>query len=413
MDRIKKVDDEVYKILSEELKRQQENIILIASENYVSLAVLQTQGCIMTNKYAEGYSEERFYQGCKYYDEIELLAINRAKKLFGAEYVNVQPHSGSQANMAVYFAILNNNDKVLSMKLDHGGHLTHGLKQNFSGRYYRWAFYGVSKKTEMIDYDDVLKIASKFKPKLIVCGASSYPRIIDFEKFRKIADRCGALLMADIAHIAGLIVGGVHPDPVPYCDFVTTTTHKTLRGGRGAIIMCKKKYANLIDGAVFPGLQGGPLMHEIAARAVAFKEALTVAFKKYQQNIVKNSKVLANELLNNNIRLISGGTDNHLMLVDVKPLGLNGKKAAEILEEAGIIVNANQIPFDKLPPTLTSGIRIGTPALTTRGMGEKEMIDIANWISQLLRQPSNKKLQKAIKVKVNKLCARFPIYRNL
>lgn len=413
MDEIKKVDVEVHKILNEELKRQQGNIILIASENYVSPAVLQAQGSIMTNKYAEGYPGERFYQGCKYYDEIEQLAIKRAKKLFGAEYVNVQPHSGSQANMAVYFAVLDEGDKILSMKLDQGGHLTHGLKHNFSGRYYRFAFYGVDRKTETIDYDDVLKIALKFKPDLIVCGASSYPRIIDFKKFRKIADRCGALLMADIAHISGLVIGSVHPNPVPYCDFVTTTTHKTLRGGRGAIIICKKKYADAIDRAVFPGLQGGPLMHEIAARAVAFKEAMSSGFRQYQKNIVKNAKALAGALMKDGLRLVSGGTDNHLMLVDVSLLNLNGKKAAGILEGAGIVVNANQIPFDKLPPTLTSGIRIGTPAVTTRGMGEKEMIAIAKWISEILKHPGNKRLREKIKIEVNKLCAKFPIYKNL
>lgn len=413
MDEIIRTDLKVSEILKKELKRQQDNLILIASENYTSPAVLEAQGCIMTNKYAEGYPGDRFYQGCKYYDEIERLAIERAKKLFGAEYVNVQPHSGSQANMAVYFAALNEGDKILSMKLDHGGHLTHGLKQNFSGRYYRCAFYGVERKTETIDYDEVLEIALKFKPRLIVCGASSYTRIIDFKKFKKIANRCNALLMADIAHIAGLIVGGVHPDPVPYCDFVTTTTHKTLRGARGAIIMCKKKYAGAIDRAVFPGLQGGPLMHEIAAKAVTFKEAMSTEFKKYQKNIIQNAKTIAMVLIKNGLRLVSGGTDNHLILVDVSLFNLNGKKAAEILEEAGIIVNANQIPFDRLPPTLTSGIRIGTPAMTTRGMGEKEMAIIADWISRILKQPTDKKLCNDIKVKVKKLCAGFPIYKNL
>jgi len=410
---IDKVDPETGKILKQELKRQQENLIMIASENYASPAVLEAQGCIMTNKYAEGYPSERFYQGCKYYDQIESLAIARAKKLFGAEYVNVQPHSGSQANMAVYFAVLKPGDKILSMRLDQGGHLTHGLKTNFSGRYYRCAFYGVSRETETIDYDYVLKAAKKFRPKLIVCGASSYPRIIDFKKFRQIADKCGAMLMADIAHIAGLVVGRIHPDPVPYCDFVTTTTHKTLKGARGAIIMCKKKYAGAIDRAVFPGIQGGPFMHEIAAKAVAFKEAMKPGFREYQRNIVRNANVLAGGLTKNGLRLVSGGTDNHLMLVDVSLLNLNGRNAAEILEEAGIVVNANQIPFDKLSPVLTSGIRIGTPAITARGMGEKEMLCIASWISRILKEPENKKLRRDINAEVKKLCARFPVYKDL
>jgi len=410
---IDKVDPETGKILKQELKRQQENLIMIASENYASPAVLEAQGCIMTNKYAEGYPSERFYQGCKYYDQIESLAIARAKKLFGAEYVNVQPHSGSQANMAVYFAVLKPGDKILSMRLDQGGHLTHGLKTNFSGRYYRCAFYGVSRETETIDYDYVLKAAKKFRPKLIVCGASSYPRIIDFKKFRQIADKCGAMLMADIAHIAGLVVGRIHPDPVPYCDFVTTTTHKTLKGARGAIIMCKKKYAGAIDRAVFPGIQGGPFMHEIAAKAVAFKEAMKPGFREYQRNIVRNANVLAGGLTKNGLRLVSGGTDNHLMLVDVSLLNLNGRNAAEILEEAGIVVNANQIPFDKLSPVLTSGIRIGTSAITARGMGEKEMLCIASWISRILKEPENKKLRRDINAEVKKLCARFPVYKDL
>lgn len=413
MDEIAKVDSEAGEILKNELRRQQENLVLIASENYVSPAVLQAQGCIMTNKYAEGYPGKRFYQGCKYYDEIESLAINRAKRLFGAGHVNVQPHSGSQANMAVYQAVLKPGDRVLSMRLDHGGHLTHGLKHNFSGMYYKWEFYGVDKKTEMIDYGNVLKIALKFRPRLIVCGASSYPRIIDFKKFRKIADKCGALLMADIAHIAGLIAGGVHPDPIPYCDFVTTTTHKTLRGARGAIIMCKKKYAEAIDSAIFPGIQGGPLMHEIAAKAVTFKEAIQPSFRQYQKNVVRNAQTIARVLIEESLRVISGGTDNHLLLVDVTPLGLDGKKAAQILEESDIVVNANVIPFDNLSATVTSGIRIGTPAVTTRGMGEKEMNLVGGWISKILKEPTNKKLLQKIKVEVKKLCARFPIYKNL
>jgi len=410
IDNILKSDSEVGKILKNELRRQRENLILIASENYVSPAVLQAQGCIMTNKYAEGYPCQRFYQGCRYYDEIEIIAINRAKKLFGAEHVNVQPHSGSQANMAVYFAVLKEGDRILSMRLDQGGHLTHGLKHNFSGRYYRCGFYGVDKETEVIDYDNVLEIALKFKPKLIVCGASSYPRIIDFKKFRKIADRCGAMLMADIAHIAGLVVGGVHPDPVPYCDFVTTTTHKTLRGARGAIIMCKKKYAALIDSAVFPGIQGGPLMHEVAAKAVTFKEAMSVSFREYQKNIVKNAKALAECLKDMGFRLVSGSTDNHLMLVDVSKIGLTGKKAATLLEEAGIVVNMNVIPFDRLSPFVTSGIRIGTPAITTRGMKEKEMKVIACLISLVLRNSKNRKTLKSVKKVVLELCRRFPVY---
>ncbi|OIO00634.1 serine hydroxymethyltransferase [Candidatus Desantisbacteria bacterium CG_4_10_14_0_8_um_filter_48_22] len=410
MDAISRQDPIVGKILKNEMKRQQENLIMIASENYVSPAVLEAQGCIMTNKYAEGYPGKRFYQGCGNYDKVESLAISRAKKLFGAEHVNVQPHSGSQANMCVYFAALKPGDRILSMRLDQGGHLTHGLKSNFSGRAYRCAFYGVSKKTETIDYDEVMRIAKKFRPKLIVCGASSYPRIIDFRRFRRIADKCGAMLMADIAHIAGLVVGGVHPNPVSYCDFVTTTTHKTLRGGRGAIIMCRKKYADAIDRAVFPGTQGGPLMHEIAAKAVAFGEAMSPKFRLYQKNIVRNARILAIALLGSGIRLISRGTDNHLMAADVSGFGIDGKKAAAILEEAGIVVNKNQIPFDRLPPTRTSGIRIGTPAITSRGMGPKEMILIASWIKRVLMRPGNKNLRVMIKKEVKKLCARFPIY---
>lgn len=408
-----KVDKEMAKVLRGELKRQQDNLVLIPSENYVSQAVLEAQGCIMTNKYAEGYPGKRLYNGCRYVDEAENLAIERAKKLFGGDYVNVQPHSGTQANEIAYYALLEPGDAILGMPIDQGGHLTHGLRYNFSGRYYRAHFYGVDKEDELIDYDEVLKIAKRCRPKLIITGASAYPRIIDFKKFKEIADKVGAYLLADIAHIAGLVVAGLHPNPVPYCDLVTSTTHKTLRGPRGAFIIGKKRHANLIDRAVCPGLQGGPFMHVIAAKAVAFKEAMTPDFKKYQKQIVQNAKILAEALQEEGFRLVSGGTDNHLMLLDLRNKGITGREAANILEESGIIVNKNVIPYDERSATITSGIRPGTPAVTTRGMKVKEMRIIARLISKVLNNPDNKSVRKSVRREVKELCQRFPIYENL
>jgi glycine hydroxymethyltransferase len=406
-------DREVNRIIKKELKRQKEYIILIPSENYVSVNILKAQGSIMTNKYAEGYPGARWYNGCKFMDEIENLAIERCKKIFGGEHVNVQPHSGSQANQAVYYAILEKGDRILGMSVEQGGHLTHGMKHNFSGRFYKAFFYNVDRKTGLIDYDEVLKIAKKVKPKLIITGASAYPRIIDFKKFKEIAEEVGAFLLADIAHIAGLVAAGIHPNPVPYCDFVTSTTHKTLRGPRGAFIICKKKFAKSIDKAVFPGLQGGPFMHTILAKAVCFKEASTKEFKNYQIQIVKNAKKLANTLKENGLKILTGGTDNHLMLVDLTDKNLTGKLAADILEEANIVVNKNVIPYDKMPPTLTSGIRPGTPSVTSRGMKEKEMEIIGNWITEILNSPDNSKLRKKIKKDVISLSQKFPIYNEL
>lgn len=406
-------DKEVNKIIRGELKRQQENIILIPSENYVSINVLKAQGSIMTNKYAEGYPNNRWYNGCKFMDEIEELAIVRCKKLFGGEHVNVQPHSGSQANQAVYYALLEKGDRILGMPVEQGGHLTHGMIHNFSGRFYQAFFYGVDRETGLIDYDEVLKIAKKVKPKLIITGASAYPRIIDFKKFKEIADRVGALLLADIAHIAGLISAGLHPSPVPYCDAVTSTTHKTLRGPRGAFIICKNKFAKNIDKAVFPGLQGGPFMQVILAKAVCFKEASGKEFKNYQKQIVKNAKTLAETLEKNGLKLATGGTDNHLMLVDLSSKNLTGKFSADILEEANLIVNKNVIPYDKMPPTLTSGIRPGTPAVTSRGMKEREMKIIGGWVGKILNNPEDSKLRKKIREEVLSLCQKFPIYADL
>lgn len=406
-------DREVNRIIKKELKRQKENLILIPSENYASINILKAQANIMTNKYAEGYPESRWYNGCRFVDEIEKLAIERCKKLFGGEHVNVQCHSGSQANQAVYYALLEKGDRILGMSVDQGGHLTHGMKQNFSGRFYQAFFYNVDKKTGLIDYEEVLKIAKKVKPKLIITGYSAYPRIIDFKKFKEIADRVGAMLFADIAHIAGLIAAGLHPNPVPYCDVVTSTTHKTLRGPRGAFIICKNKFAKDIDRAVFPGLQGGPFMHTILAKAICFKEANTEKFKNYQRQIVKNAKALAETLKENGLELITGGTDNHLMLVDLRNKKITGKMAADILEEANIVVNKNVIPYDTMPPTLTSGIRPGTPAVTCRGMKENEMRIIGKWITEILNSPSDLKLRRKIKKEVISLCEKFPIYPEL
>lgn len=409
------VDPQIVEIASKDLTRQQNSLMLIPSENYASRAVMEAQSTILANKYAEGYPGERYYNGCEFMDETEALAIARAKALFGAEHVNVQPHAGSQANMAVYHALLEPGDTILGMSLSHGGHLTHGDNVNFSGRYYNVIAYGVDAKTERIDMAEIAALAQEHRPKLIVVGATAYPRHFDFAAWREVADSVEAYLLTDIAHIAGLIAGGVHPDPVPYSDVVTTTTHKTLRGPRGAMIMCKSEYANQIDRAVFPGLQGGPFLHTIAARAVAFKEANTPAFKTYQAQIVKNAKALAARLLENGFRLVSGGTDNHLMLIDLtsKYEKLSGRQAADHLEAAGIIVNKNTIPFDKRKPRTTSGLRIGTPMITTRGMKEDDMVQVADFIAETLENRQKASIKRRIRKKVEEFCAQFPIYEYL
>jgi len=410
MSSLKDIDPEIYTAIEDEKRRERECLELIASENFVSDAIMEAQKSVMTNKYAEGYPGKRYYGGCQFVDVAERLAIERAKKLFGSEHVNVQPHSGTQANMAVYFACLNIRDTMFSMELSHGGHLSHGSPVSFSGKYFDVVFYGVDKETETIDYDQVLKIARECKPKLIVCGASAYPRIIDFKRFKEIADEVGAYLLADIAHIAGLIAAKLHPDPIPYCDFVTTTTHKTLRGPRSGMIMCKEKHAKMIDKMVFPGIQGGPFMHTIAAKAVCFAQALKPDFKEYQKQIVKNAQVLAEGLKEEEFRLVSGGTDNHLMLVDLIDKGITGKDAEEVLGKAGIVVNKNTIPFEKRSPFITSGLRIGTPAVTTRGMKEKEMKQIAEWLGEILKDIKNEKTIAKIKIEVKNLCDKFPLY---
>ena len=409
-ERIKQVDQEIYKVFEQELNRQQTHLELIASENFVDEAVLEASGSILTNKYAEGYPGRRYYGGCEFVDIAENLAIERAKKLFGAEHVNVQPHSGSQANAAVYFAMLQPGDTILGMSLDHGGHLTHGSPVNFSGKTYHFVSYGVSKDTGYIDYEQVREQALKHKPKMIVAGYSAYTRILDFEKFRKIADEVGAYLMVDIAHIAGLVATGVHPSPVPMADFVTTTTHKTLRGPRGGMIMCKEQYAKQIDKAIFPGTQGGPLMHIIAAKAVAFELALQPEFKTYCQQIVSNAKALAAALVENGIQLVSGGTDNHLMLIDLRGTGKTGKVAETLLHSANITTNKNAIPFDPEKPFVTSGIRIGTPAVTTRGMKEEDMKTIALCIAEVIKQGEQAVPQ--VKEKVLALCKKYPLYQD-
>ena len=405
---IKEVDCELASAMEKELSRQQGNIELIASENIVSKAVLEAMGSILTNKYAEGYPAHRYYGGCEYVDIVEDLARDRAKKLFGAEHANVQPHSGAQANMAVYFAMLNPGDTVLGMDLSHGGHLTHGSKVNTSGKLYNFISYGINPNTYMIDYDEVRKIALEAKPKLIVAGASAYPRTIDFKKFREIADEVGAYLMVDMAHIAGLVACGLHPNPVPYAHFVTTTTHKTLRGPRGGMILCKEEFAKKIDKAIFPGVQGGPLMHVIAGKAVAFKEALSSEFKIYQEQIIKNAQALAEELTNRGYKLLTGGTDNHLMLLDLRGTGVTGKEAEANLDKVRITVNKNSIPFDTESPMITSGVRIGTPAVTTRGMKEPEMKKIAECIDLALKDVEGNK--DYILEEINKLCTEYPIY---
>lgn len=406
---LKKIDPEIYEAIRGEKKREQEKLILIASENYASQAVLKAQGCLFTNKYAEGYPGRRYYGGCEFVDIAETLAIERAKALFGAEHVNVQPHSGTQANMAVYLAMLKPGDTILSMSLAHGGHLSHGHAVNFSGSIYHPVFYGVRRETGVIDHDEVEKLAREHHPKMVVVGASAYSRIFDFKRFREIADGCGALLMVDMAHIAGLVAAGIHPSPVPYADFVTSTTQKTLRGPRGGLILCKAQYAKAIDRAVFPGTQGGPLMHVIAAKAVAFQEALTEEFRLYQRQIVVNATTLAAAIVRRGFKLVSGGTDNHLMLVDLTPQGITGKEAEEALDLAGVTVNKNAIPYDERSPAIASGIRLGTPTVTTRGMKEPEMEQIAEIIEAVLSDRTNHRLLKSVRARVKALCRRFPL----
>ena len=407
---IQAVDPELSAAMHDELTRQREHIELIASENFVSNAVLAAMGSHLTNKYAEGYPGKRYYGGCQYVDVVENLARDRAKQLFGAEHANVQPHSGAQANMAVYFAMLNPGDTVMGMNLSHGGHLTHGSPVNMSGKYFNFVPYGVTEDEEVIDYDALERQALEVKPKLIVAGASAYPRIIDFARLRDIADKAGCLLMVDMAHIAGLVAAGEHPSPVPYADFVTTTTHKTLRGPRGGMILCREQYAKAIDKAIFPGTQGGPLEHVIAGKAVCFKEALTDGFKAYQHQIVLNAKAMAEEFTREGIRLVSGGTDNHLMLLDLTGTGVTGKALEALLGQANITVNKNTIPKETLSPFVTSGVRIGTPAVTTRGMKEPEMVTIAKLITRIVREGEVAVPQ--VKQDVLDLCARFPLYED-
>ena len=405
---VRAVDPEICAAMESELSRQREHIELIASENFVSNAVLAAMGSHLTNKYAEGYPAKRYYGGCQYVDVVENLARERAKKLFGADHANVQPHSGAQANTAVYFAMLNPGDTVMGMNLSHGGHLTHGSPVNMSGKYFNFVSYGVTDEDEVIDYDALERQALEVKPKLIVAGASAYPRVIDFARLREIADKVGCLLMVDMAHIAGLVAAGEHPNPVPYADFVTTTTHKTLRGPRGGMILCREQYAKAIDKAIFPGTQGGPLEHVIAGKAVCFKEALSDEFKAYQHQIILNARALADELISEGIRLVSGGTDNHLMLLDLTGTGVTGKALEALLGEANITVNKNTIPKETLSPFVTSGIRIGTPAVTSRGMKEEEMRVIARMIARIIRE--GEAAVPAVKEEVLALCARFPLY---
>lgn len=404
-----RTDPEIARAIANEARRQRNGLELIASENYVSQAVLEAQGSILTNKYAEGLPGKRYYGGCEFVDVVEQLAIDRALKLFGAQAANVQPHSGAQANIAVFTAFLQPGDSFLGMRLDQGGHLTHGSPVNFSGKWYKTHFYGVDPETGRIDYDEVARIAREVRPKLITSGASAYPRIIHFDRLRAIADEVGALLMADIAHTAGLVATGEHPSPVGHAQIVTTTTHKTLRGPRGGLIMCDAEYAKAINSSVFPGTQGGPLMHVIAAKAVAFGEALQPEFKDYAQRIRVNAKALAEGLVERGLKLVSGGTDNHLMLVDLMPLGITGAQAEKALDRAGLTVNKNAIPNDPQPPTKTSGIRIGTPAVTTRGMGVAEMGRVADWIAQVLHNLNDRSLQSRIADEVRELCANFPV----
>lgn len=408
---VQPVDSEIAAAIANEERRQNYKLELIASENFVSRAVMAAQGSVMTNKYAEGYPGKRYYGGCEFVDIAETLARERAQKLFGAEHANVQPHSGAQANLAVYYAAVEPGDTIMGMNLSHGGHLTHGSKVNYSGRYYNFYDYGVDAKTETVDYDGLLETARQVRPKMIIAGASAYPRVLDFKRFREIADEVGAYLFVDMAHIAGLVAAGLHPSPVPYADFVTSTTHKTLRGPRGGIILCRQEWAKKIDKAVFPGIQGGPLMHVIAAKAVCLKEALSPGFKEYQQNILKNARTLARTLKDNGLRLVSGGTDNHLILVDVRPKGLTGKKAEAVLESVNITVNKNTIPFDPEKPTVTSGIRMGTPALTTRGFDASDMEQVGRAITISLDHPQDDASLDEARAIVKALCEKHPLYR--
>lgn len=407
---LKKVDPEVSKALQGELKRQNENLELIASENFVSRAVLEAQASVLTNKYAEGYPQKRYYGGCEYADQVENLAIERARQVFGAEYVNVQPHSGSQANMAVLFAALQPGEGILSMDLSHGGHLTHGSPASFSGRFFRVDFYGVERENHRIDLQQVAELAEKHRPRLIIAGASAYPRTIDFEAFSQIARSVKAFLMVDMAHIAGLVAGRVHPSPVPEADFITTTTHKTLRGPRGGMILAKKEHAKLLNNQIFPGIQGGPMMHTIAAKAVALKEALAPEFKTYQQQTVANARLLAEGLKIRGFNLVSNGTDNHLILIDLTSRGLTGLEAEKALDAAGITVNKNSIPFETRSPQVTSGIRLGTPAVTTRGMKEDDMVQVAEFISRVMNQIGNPKGIEGLRREVRQFCIGFPLF---
>ena len=409
---LRATDPAVFDAIRAEEKRQREKLLLIASENFASPAVLAAQGCLMTNKYAEGYPGKRYYGGCQHVDVVEELAIQRSKQLFGADHVNVQPHSGSQANMAAYLSVLKPGDVILGMDLAQGGHLTHGSRVNFSGTLFRSYFYGVDRETEVIDYDAVQRIAEECHPRMIVVGASAYARILDFPRFQKIAQSVGAYLLVDIAHIAGLIATGLHPSPIPYADFVTTTTHKTLRGPRGGIIMCKAEHAKAVDKIIFPGTQGGPLMHVIAAKAVALHEALSPAFKSYQRQVVANARALAAGLAERGYRVVSGGTDTHLFLVNLSPKGLTGKEAETALDAAGIIVNKNAVPYDEKPPAVASGIRLGTPIVSTRGMREAEMQDIVSLVDRVLQQPQDLRVQREVRKQAKALCGRFPIFHS-
>ncbi|MCP4366841.1 MAG: serine hydroxymethyltransferase [Deltaproteobacteria bacterium] len=408
---VEKIDPDIAANITNEFERQKDTLELIASENITSPAIMEIQGSVLTNKYAEGYPDKRYYGGCEFVDVAEKLAIDRAKKLFSAEYANVQPHSGSQANMAIYFAFLKPGDTVLGMNLLHGGHLTHGSPVSFSGRLFNFFHYGVKKETGIIDYEEIARMADKHKPKMIIAGASAYPRIIDFEKFSQIAKQSGAYLMVDMAHIAGLVAAGVHPSPIPFADVVSSTTHKTLRGPRGGLILARSDYGKRLKSEIFPGMQGGPFMHVIAAKALAFKEAFSETFVQYQNDVVNNAKVLSNTMQENGINLVSGGTDNHMILLDLRNLGITGKDAEAVLETAGITVNKNSIPFEKLNPQITSGIRIGTPAVTTRGMKEPEMEMIARLIIDILKKPNNNELIEKVRAEVSELCRTFPLYK--
>lgn len=407
---LKLIDPQIARAIDAETERQRDNLVMIASENYTSKAVIEAQASIMTNKYAEGYPGKRYYGGCENVDTVENLAIERVKKLFKAEFANVQPHSGSQANMAVYFSFLKPGETILGMDLAHGGHLTHGSSASFSGRLYRAVFYGVDPQTHRIDFDQIRSLARSFRPKLIIAGASSYPRVIDFEVFRQIAEDIGAYLMADMAHIAGLIAAGLHPSPIPLADFVTSTTHKTLRGPRGGFILAKTRYAKQIDSQIFPGIQGGPMMHTIAAKAVAFQEAMSPEFADYQRQVVINAKVLGEELVAQGLELVTGGSDNHIVLLNLSRTDLTGADAEDALGKTGIVVNKNSVPFDKRGPKVTSGIRLGTAALTTRGLKDTEVKTVAQWITKVLERPYDMNLLQDIRSMVHSLCRQFPIY---